>query len=163
MAYYTPIVGVITNISTMNPQSGCFLNLTVQTEGAPGGIVNLIISGSTYVLNNRQLQVGDRATFFYNTQAPVPLIYPPQYTVVAAAYTPHGLNAAFDVFNSMLTNSDTSLILNMSGRTMLTLSNGQLFNGDLGGKLLLVIYGPTTRSIPAQTTPTQIVVFCTHS
>ena len=62
----------------------------------------------------------------------------------------------------MLTSSDNSLILNMSGRTMVTLPNGQLFNGDLAGKLLLVVYGPTTRSIPAQTAPTQIVVFCTQ-
>lgn len=163
MANYTPTVGIITCIDTQTTgntrTSGCTLYISVVTEDQ--GPVNILLPSTAYVLNNRPLQVGDRVTFFYDTQAPVPLIYPPQYQAVAAAYTPHGLNAYLDVFNSMLTNSDNTLILNMSGNTTLTLPNGQPFRGDLAGKLLLVIYGATTRSIPAQTSPRQIVAFCT--
>lgn len=163
MAYYTPTVGVITQIDTQttgNTQtSGCTLFISVVTEDQ--GPVNILLPSTAYVLNGRPLQVGDRVTFFYDSQAPVPLIYPPQYQAVVAAYTPHGLNAYLDVFDAMLTSSSRNLILNMSGNTPLTLQNGQPFRGDLAGKLLLVIYGTTTRSIPAQTTPRQIVVFCT--
>ena len=49
----------------------------------------------------------------------------------------------------------------MSSKTTKTvLPNGQLFVGYLAGKTLLVLYTSSTRSIPAQTTPEQIVVFC---
>ena len=162
MAFYTPTTGIITNISVQNTQStatnGCTLFLTVQSEDH--GLINILLPGRAYVLNGRPFQIGDRATFFYQSQAPAPLIFPPQYRAVAAACTPHGLNAALDVFNALLTNTENSLMLNMSGNVPIVLPNGQPFRGDLAGKLLLVIYGATTRSIPAQTIPSQIVVFC---
>ncbi len=162
MAYYTPTVGIITHIDTQTTgntrTSGCTLFLSVVSEDQ--GQVNILLPATSYVLNGRPFQVGDRATFFYDSMAPVPLIYPPQYQAVAAAYTPHGLNAYLDVFDAMLTSSDRNLILNMSGNIPMTLPNGQTFRGDLAGKLLMVIYGATTRSIPAQTMPRQVVAFC---
>lgn len=162
MAYYTPTVGIITHISTQTTgtsTSGCTLFISMNSEDQ--GPVNILLPSTAYVLNGRPFQIGDRATFFYISQAPVPLIYPPQYRAVAAAYTPYGTTAALDVFNSALTNTDNSLVLNTTANTPTTLQNGQNFWGDLGGKLLMVLYGTTTRSIPAQTTPEQIVVFCT--
>ncbi len=162
MAYYTPTVGIITNISTMNMQntaeSGCSLFLTMQSEDQ--GIVNILLPGNAYVLNGRRLQAGDRATFFYDPTAPAPLIYPPQYRAVAAAPTPYGTSAALDFFNSLLTNTDNTMILNMSGNPQPMLPNGQPFYGDLAGKLLLITYSASTRSVPAQVRPDQIVVFC---
>ncbi len=162
MTYYTPVVGIITHISTKTTgtsTSGCTLLINMNSENQ--GSVNILLPSTAYVLNGRQFQIGDRATFFYLSQAPAPLIYPPQYRAVAAAYTPYGSNAALDVFNSALTNTENSLVLSTTANTPVTLQNGQNFWGELGGKLLMVLYGATTRSIPAQTTPEQIVVFCT--
>lgn len=165
MSYYTPTVGIITNISFQDAantaSSGCSLMVSIDSEDQ--GPVNLVLPSNIYVLNARPFQIGDRATFFYDTQAPVPLIYPPQYRAVAAAYTPSGTNAYLDVFDPMLTNSDNSLTLNISRNTPVFLPNGQNFHGDLTDKLLLVIYGPTTRSIPAQTSPEQVIVFCSET
>lgn len=165
MSYYTPTVGTITNISTQTSanmtNSGCSLMITMTSEDQ--GSINMILPSNVYVLHSRQLQIGDRVTFFYDPQAPVPLIYPPQYRAVAAAYTPYGTNAYLDVFNSMYANTDNTLILNISGNIPVSLPNGQAFHGDLTNKLLLVLYGATTRSIPAQTSPDQIVVFCSES
>lgn len=166
MAFYTPTVGIITNISVMNDtagnsNAGCTLFYTLQSEDQ--GTVNLLLPGNAYVLDGRQLQVGERATFFYSASAPAPAIYPPQYRAVAAAYTPQGTTAALDVFDSRFTNSDNTLVLNMPGRMALMLPNGQRFFGDPAGKLLLITYTATTRSIPAQTTPEQVVVFCSGS
>ena len=38
--------------------------------------------------------------------------------------------------------------------------NGQIFTGRLANQLLLVLYTATTRSLPPQTTPDEVVVFC---
>lgn len=162
MAFYTPTVGIITNIdvfNTGNPRTdGCTLFYTFQSEDQ--GLFHIILPPSSYVLNSRPLEIGDRVTFFYDTFAPVPLIFPPQYRALAAAHTPMGTSAILDVFNSRLTSSDNSLTLNITGETIVLLPNGQPFDGDPGNNLLLAVYGPTTRSIPAQTSPEQVVVFC---
>lgn len=166
MSQYTPTTGIITRIDQQGAgqaQSGCSLLISLQSEDQ--GFINMTVSGSTYVAGCRALNVGDRVTFFYDTTAPTILIYPPQYQAVAAALRPSGTYATLDYFTTnpytgRLTNSDSTLELNVSNRTRLILPNGQPFGGALSGKYLLVLYSATTRSIPAQTTPEQIVVFC---
>lgn len=166
MSQYTPTSGTITQIEwqgTDPNQIGCALRISLQSMDQ--GLIHLIVDGSTYVADNRPLNIGDQVTFFYSLYAPVPMIYPPQYQAVAAVHTPSGTYATLDVFtqsayNGQLTNSNDTLRLNVSGCTLTALPNGQPFGGALSGKLLLVIYGATTRSIPAQTTPEKILVFC---
>lgn len=166
MSQYTPTSGTILQIEWQSAdpdQMGCALNVTFQSMDQ--GLIHMIVDGTTYVMNSCPLRAGDQVTFFYLTDAPVPLIYPPQYRAAAAVHTPSGTYAALDVFtqssyNGQLTNSDDTLRLNLSSNTALMLANGQPFGGTLSGKLLLVIYSATTRSIPAQTTPEKIVVFC---
>jgi len=162
MAFYTPTVGIITNIETffgnMSQSSDCTHLITLQSEDQ--GLVNIMLPASAYVLNMHPFQVGDRATFFYSLSAPVPLIFPPRYQAVAAAYTPYGVTAVLDVFGSGLANSDNTLILTPGRSTPITLPNGQTFRGNPRGHLILATYSATTRSIPAQTTPEQMVVFC---
>lgn len=155
MAIFTPTVGIITDIAA---QSGCALLFTVQSEDQ--GLITVLLPSDAYVLGARPFEVGDRATFFYSPGAPAPLIFPPRYRALAAAYTPKGKNAYLDYFNGRLVNSDGTLILNLSGAQRPKTANGQPFYGDPAGMYLLITYGATTRSIPAQTTPDQIVVFC---
>ncbi|HWQ75786.1 MAG TPA: hypothetical protein VN441_10755, partial [Syntrophomonas sp.] len=59
-----------------------------------------------------------------------------------------------------LESSDGQLRLNLSPYTVIVLTNGQLFSRYPGNRDLIVIYGPSTRSIPAQTTPYRIIVLC---
>lgn len=161
MSLYTPLTGVIVRITRPNAAKnllGCSLTLTLQSQEQ--GLVNVTVTSTTYVLNNRRLNAGDRVTCFYSTDAPVPLIYPPLYRAVTVAHTNRNKTAALDIFNTSLTNSDNTLKLNLTGSTNITMPNGQPFTGYLAGKVLLVLYGATTRSIPAQTTPEQVVVFC---
>ena len=162
MTLYAPLVGIITNIEYQNEsysgRLGCDILFTVQSEGQ--GTVNVLLPSNAYVLNLHTFQIGDRATFFYSPDAPMPLIYPPRYTAAAAANTPHGVTAVLDVFNSNLTDSDNTLTLTPSWNTPVILPNGQGFAGNPGGNLLLATYTASTRSIPAQAVPEQIVVFC---
>ena len=157
MTQYTPTTGIILQIewqSTGDPaQNGCGLTLTLNSMDQ--GLIHIHLDGSTYVLNNRQMNVGDQVTCFYSTFAPVPLIYPPTYHAVVIAHTRQANGCG-------LINTENSLQLNISGLTPRFLPNGQLFGGDLSGKLLLVIYSTTTRSIPAQTAPEQVIVFCSN-
>ena len=166
MSQYTPTTGTITKIDWQDTdpgQLGCALRFTLNSMDQ--GLIHIIVDGSTYVADNHPSSVGDQVTFFYSLYAPVPMIYPPQYQAVAAVRTPLGTYASLDVFTQaadsrQLVNSDNTLRLNLSQCTKLILPNGQPFGGALSGKLLLVIYGATTRSIPAQTTPDKIIVFC---
>lgn len=162
MALYAPLVGTITNIEYQNEnysgRFGCDILFTVQAEDQ--GTVNVLLPSNAYVLNLHTFQIGDRATFFYSPDAPMPLIYPPRYTAAAAANTPHGVTAVLDFFNMTLTDSDNTLTLTPSWNTPVTLPNGQGFAGNPGGNLLMATYTASTRSIPAQAAPEQIVVFC---
>ncbi len=163
MAAFTPVVGIITNIEyltgTGNPVNDCTILFTLEGEN-PSGAFQVQLPANAYVLNLHPFQVGDRATFFYDPNAPMVLIYPPRYTAVAGANTPHGTTAVLDMFQNGLVNTDNSLKLNVAWNTPVTLANGQPFKGNLNGHLLLALYGMSTRSIPAQSTPEQVVVFC---
>lgn len=167
MSQYTPTTGMILQIDWQptedSSQIGCGLTLTLNSTDQ--GLIHIHLDGSTYVLDNRRLNVGDQVTCFYSLLAPVPLIYPPVYHAVVIAHTSGASYASLDVFTQTfgcggLTNSDDTLRLNISPLTPRLLPNGQIFGGNLSGKLLLVIYSATTRSIPAQTSPEQIIVFC---
>ena len=166
MPQYASVSGTILQINypeNISTQNHCGLQITLPSTNQ--GIVNLTLTGSTYVLNSSLLKVGDLVTCFYSLLAPVPLIYPPLYQALVVAPTPSGTYAALDIFtwlpsSQQLTNSDNTLRLNHINQTRALLPNGQPFVGNLSDKLLLVLYRATTRSIPAQTVPNEIVVFC---
>ncbi len=121
MVNFKSFRGVITQISDFpvgqnGDRDGCYKMMSV--EDGVGGVVNFVISPSTYFVNQEVVTVGEWVTGYYDGDAPVPMIYPPQYR-------------ALIVIKESPTNRN-----------------------------LIVIYGPTTRSIPAQTTPYEIVVWC---
>jgi len=125
-----------------------------------GNIVNFVIEPTTYFVDHAMVSVGDRVTGFYDANAPVPLIFPPQYRAIVMTKEHPYQNVNVDFFNSELISSDGSLQLNISSTTEIVLENGQSFNHNPINRYLIVIYGPTTRSIPAQTTPYRIIVMC---
>ena len=164
MGRFSPIEGTVTSIADFpfgNSASVCTLLLTVQT--IYGETYSVVIDPRTYVLNQAPIRQGDRIIAFYDTLAPMPLIYPPQYQAVVIVKPARNQYAMLDTFDQNLRNSDNSLVLNLSTRTNIRTQNGQIYPGRLGGQLLLVLYSATTRSIPAQTTPDTIVVFCSVS
>lgn len=123
-------------------------------------IVNVIIGPQTCFVNGIRLYEGMRITAFYDGNAPMPLIYPPQYQALVVAEQVPGQNIYVGTFNGSMTAADHRLRLNLDESVDIVTQNGQNFYGSLAGKSLVVIYGPTTRSIPPQTTPYQIVVLC---
>lgn len=137
---------------------GCMMFVGVETED--GNPVNFMVTPSTFVVDFIQLREGMMATFFYRTDVPVPLIYPPQYNAVVVAPEEVGIFVYVGHFNNNLVSEDRSLQLNLDSEVPVVTTNNQTFMGNPANHDLVVIYANTTRSIPAQTTPIKVVVLC---
>ncbi len=137
---------------------GCNKLFTIQDKDK--NIINFIVTPSTYFIDEKMASEGDYVTGFYDSNAPTPLIYPPQYRALVMAVNMRDENVTVDFFNRQLISSDGMLRLNIGKSTLVVLENGQRFYQNPANHFLIVIYGPTTRSIPAQTTPKKVIVLC---
>lgn len=138
--------------------AGCFKLMSVENDD--GTLVNFVVEPTTYFVPHMMVQVGNRVIGFYDTNAPAPLIFPPQYrAIVMARDTPY-YNVKVDYFDSQLISLDGQLKLNIAPNTQIILQNDQAFNGNPANRYLIVVYGASTKSIPAQTTPYMIIVMC---
>lgn len=153
---FISVNGTIQSIQPMK-NNCCQIIASVRTEQ---GIINVIVAPDTYVINNVTLRPGMTITAFYDANVPVPLIFPPQYHAVAIGRRILNESITMDFFNNNLVNSDNTLKLNLSPSTRILSSNGQRFTCDIRNRVLIVYYQTTTRSIPAQTTPSKVIVMC---
>lgn len=163
MVNFQPFHGVVTMISDFTIEQngegeGCYTLMSV-TNGN-GDLVNFVVSPTTYFVDHAMVAVGDWVTGYYDANAPVPFIFPPQYRALVMVKDSAYQNVKVDYFNSQLESSDGQLRLNISPSTQILLTNGQAFTRNPANRNLIVSYGPTTRSIPAQTTPYKIIVWC---
>lgn len=156
---FSGIVTAISNFESQNGENaGC--NKFMSVSDRSGNIVNFVVSPDTYFTDQEVISVGDFVTGYYDGNAPAILIYPPQYlALIVVKYDPNQ-NVKVGYFNSQLISSDGQLKLNISPNTQIMLKNGQPFTGNPANRNLIVFYGPSTRSIPAQTTPEKIIVWC---
>lgn len=140
---------------------GCLM--FVSLEDQEGNLVNFLVSPSTFVLDYVMMREGMEVILYYRTDEPVPLIYPPQYRAAVAVPVMQGQMVDVDYYNKSLLNRDMTLQLNLSARVDITTTNNQRFLGSPADNDLVVVYSSSTRSIPAQTTPSRIVVLCPTS
>lgn len=138
--------------------NGCMIFVTL--EDTDGNTVNFVMTPSTYVVDFETLSVGMMCTFWYAADAPMPLIYPPQYNAVVAAQEINGRMIDVSYYNMSMVNEEQTLQLNMDGSVDVRTTNNQYFQGSPANHNLVVIYDNSTRSIPAQTTPRLVVVLC---
>jgi hypothetical protein len=114
--------GTVTMISDYNigqEGEGCYKLMTV--EDGSGEIVNFVVSPTTYFVDHSVVAVGDRITGYYDGNAPVPLIYPPQYQALVIVKDSPYQNVKVDYFNSLLVSNDGQLRLNISPYTQIVL------------------------------------------
>ncbi len=131
----------------------------VLVENQDGQEANLIISNGTYVVNNEKIDTGSVITGFYDANAPMIMIYPPQYNTVVVSVAGSKVPCIkIDKFDKDLVSSDNMLKLNISKETEIISQDGKAFEGELTNRNLVVLYGISTKSIPAQTSPDKIVV-----
>jgi hypothetical protein len=163
MIKFQPFSGFITMIEDFwinesGEGAGCYKLMTV--EDGFGSVVNFVVSPATYFVDHVMVRVGDKVTGFYDANAPVPLIFPPRFQAIVMSRDNQYRNVKVDYFNSQLVSSDNNLRLNLSPYTLIVLENDQAFSMNPANRNLIVIYGATTKSIPAQTTPYKIIVMC---
>ncbi|MET0787043.1 MAG: hypothetical protein ABWY25_10090 [Paenisporosarcina sp.] len=163
MVHFFSFRGVVTDISDFliganGEGEGCYTMFSV--DNGEGATVHFVVSPTTYFVDQAMVVVGDRVTGYYDGDAPVPLIYPPQYRALVMVKDNPYQNVKVDYFDSQLVSRDGQLKLNLSPYTPIVLTNGQAFTRNPANRNLIVIYGPSTRSIPAQTTPYRIIVWC---
>lgn len=156
---FMPVYGMIQSIRPFAETAGnCCSQIAAVRTG--NGIVNLIITPDTYVVNETRLRRGMQIAAFYDGNAPMPLIFPPQYRALVVTRQRPQENIVMDYFDDELTAVNQSLTLNVGPQTEIRTNNGQSFHCSLENRLLIVYYTTTTRSIPPQTTPQKIIVMC---
>jgi len=113
-------------------------------------------------------EVGDVITGWYLTNAPIAMIWPPQYTVsVIVAGAPDDVNIKVDLFHNWEDHDDDYFLsqsgdfaFNIDENTEIVLEDGIEFEGDnLNNRRMVVIYSISTRSIPELTTASRLIVF----
>lgn len=159
---YLSISGRIKSIEPVGYGShqayGCMILVGVETQGDE--FVNFMVTPTTYVYRFKQLTVGMNATFYYRADAPAPLIFPPQFSAVVVVPEVGEGYVYVGSFDEALISVDNSLQLNVDDTVEIITTNNQKFLGNVAKRDLVVSYVNTSRSIPAQTTPTQVVVLC---
>lgn len=162
MATFGSFFGTVTAINDFwtgsEAPSACYKLMTVQHSN--GNIVNFVVSPTTYFVDNVMIRVGDTVIGFYDLNAPVPLIYPPQYRAIVMAKLIENTNVKVDFFNNQLISSDGTLKLIISPLTQIIQENGQSYTASPVNRNLIVVFGTSTKSIPAQTVPYKIIVMC---
>lgn len=152
---YIPVIGTILNISRGN--DCCSQMISVRTGN---GIINFTINSETLVIDSRQLRSGMKVAAFYDSSLPIPMIFPPQYLAKIITVIGRNETVMLNYFDRNLIAADGSLRLNLSRNTIVKTVNGQTVTCNLTNRFLLVYYTITTASIPPQTTPRKIVLFC---
>ncbi|MEG1255939.1 hypothetical protein [Clostridium sp.] len=162
MKNFLSVEGIVTCIeimkTTTDDESGCTMLMSVR--GKSDDNFNLVVSINTYFVDHVNIRPGDNIIAFYDAFAPVPLIFPPQFRAIVIAVKSKKQNVEVDHFNRKLINSDGMLKLNISHKTQILLQNNQTFLGNIENRNLVVVYGSSTKSIPAMTTPSKIIVLC---
>lgn len=117
-------------------------------------------SGTTEQMKVDFLKEGLTIDAYYDKHKPMIMIYPPRITpeIVIVNDEEKLGNVKVGLFDDNLVSLDNELKLNIDDKTVILNEKGKTISAeDLNGKDLIVFYTVTTRSIPAQTTPTKII------
>ncbi len=152
-SYFMCFTGEVKEINDFGEIEGSKIVSVESEEEQPA---NIIISEDTYV--NGEVEIGSVITGYYEADAPMIMIYPPQYNAQVVIVESDDKSVKVDIFDKDLVSSDNFLKLNIFDSTEIVSQDGSAFEGELAGRKLVVTYDITTRSIPAQTNPIKIVV-----
>lgn len=160
---FLSLEGVIVEVAPVGipgrDTDGCANLISIEDDN--GNLVEIVVTSDTYVVDYVMLKEGIRATFYYRTDAPMPLIFPPRYR--AAVVVPARKDGRFitvGYFAEDLINTEETVQLFLREDTKVLTRNGQQFIGNPGGHNLVACFETATRSIPANVIPLWVVVLC---
>lgn len=155
MGYYAFFTGTIQEIHTFEGAEGGHI---VLVKAKDGNIANFFIHKDTVLVDGATLKEGNTITGYYRANAPMLMIYPPQYNVEFVLKGQQALQVDADIYDADLLNQAGTLKLNIGDNTKIVRADGSAYEGSLIGRKLIVHYDVTTRSLPAQTTPKKVIV-----
>ena len=128
-------------------------------------LFHFYVDDKTLVYDNTgkavDVKVGDTISQYTYANQPMILIYPPRYTPsVVIVQTDAMGSVKVDQFDENHLSADGQLQLNLNDKSVIVDTKGNKVDADeLEDYSAIVFYGPTTRSLPPQTSPEKIVVF----
>lgn len=160
----------VTVVKTDSDVDGIIKTTTdVNNKDDQNNTVNLKITDDTLVYDNlgnkkalSDLTDGSKITVFTGSYEPTPLILPVQYTanVIIINGDQEG-NVNIDTYladEEGYTNASNTLKIATADDTKIVDKDEKEYKGDINKNDLIVFYDVSTKSIPAQTTPTKVVV-----
>ena len=162
---YIRYVGVIKEVRDNN---GRISILATNEDDETGIIFHISDKVSLWSLDTEQtaevtqLKKGEEVVVYYHKNTPMALSIPGQLTpAVIVIQDKEDYRAThMDVFNEELVSADNFLKLNIGEETVIVNEAGEeLTQQDIYNQTALVFFGPATKSIPAQTVPSKVVVF----
>lgn len=160
----------VTVVKTDSDVDGIIKTTTdVNNKDDQNNTVNLKITDDTLVYDNlgnkkalSDLTDGSKITVFTGSYEPTPLILPVQYTanVIIINGDQEG-NVNIDTYladEKGYTNAANTLKIATADDTKIVDKDEKEYKGDINKNDLIVFYDVSTKSIPAQTTPTKVVV-----
>lgn len=160
----------VTVVKTDSDVDGIIKTTTdVNNKDDQNNTVNLKITDDTLVYDNlgnkkalSDLTDGTKITVFTGSYEPTPLILPVQYTanVIIINGDQEG-NVNIDTYladEEGYTNAANTLKIATADDTKIVDKDEKEYKGDINKNDLIVFYDVSTKSIPAQTTPTKVVV-----
>ena len=164
---YTTEAGKITTITTETKEDGEFATITIENED-----MGMVFTTSTATViydakdgsikTVKDLTEGMEITAVLPSNSIMTMSIPPMTpSAVGFVMNAEGTTVMTGKFNDELVNEDNTLKLNIAEDTSIVSITGTkniLTAEDIKGSDALVIYGASTRSIPAQTTPIKVVL-----
>ncbi len=167
---YTTKTGKITAITAETTEEGEFLTITTG-EGVDGIVFTTSASTVVYdakdgsVKTAKDLTEGMEITAVMPANSIMTMSIPPMTpSAMGFVINAEGTSVMVGKFNDELVNEENKLALNISEQTSIVSITGTkqvLTAEDIKGNDCLVIYGATTKSIPAQTSPIKVVILPT--
>lgn len=160
----------VTVVKTDSDVDGIIKTTTdVNNKDDQNNTVNLKITDDTLVYDNlgnkkalSDLTDGSKITVFTGSYEPTPLILPVQYTanvIIINGDKEGNVNAdTYFADEEGYTNAANTLKIAAADDTKIVDKDEKEYKGDLDKNDLIVFYSVSTKSIPAQTTPTKVVV-----
>ena len=160
----------VTVVKTDSDVDGIIKTTTdVNNKDDQNNTVNLKITDDTLVYDNlgnkkalSDLTDGSKITVFTGSYEPTPLILPVQYTaniIIINGDKEGNVNAdTYLADEEGYTNAANTLKIATADDTKIVDKDEKEYKGDINKNDLIVFYDVSTKSIPAQTTPTKVVV-----
>lgn len=160
----------VTVVKTDSDVDGIIKTTTdVNNKDDQNNTVNLKITDDTLVYDNlgnkkalSDLTDGSKITVFTGSYEPTPLILPVQYTanvIIINGDKEGNVNAdTYLADEEGYTNAANTLKIVAADDTKIVDKDEKEYKGDINKNDLIVFYDVSTKSIPAQTTPTKVVV-----